>query len=62
MKGELMTQKEFEKRKRAIEDYRKEVVSSKSHSRRFLKKFGVVTKKGKLTKEFKALCIQQEAA
>lgn len=52
-----MTQEEKEKLKNALKAYKREVTASKEASRKFLVELGLFTKKGKVRKGYKDICI-----
>lgn len=54
-----MTDKERKDFLKGLKEYKKEVTSSREEARAFLVRLGVFTKKGKLTKPYKNLCIPE---
>lgn len=57
-----MSQQERKKFKEAVESYKKEVLSSKEASQKFLIELGIFTRKGNVRKPYKHLCIPQDLA
>lgn len=57
-----MSDQEKKQYKKSVETYKKQVLSSKEASQRFLIELGVFTEKGNLRKPYKHLCIPQERA
>ncbi len=45
-----------------IDDYKNKVTENKKESSKFLKEIGILTKKGKVKKEYQDICIQQDQA
>lgn len=54
-----MTDKEKKDFSKTIDEYMTDVLKSKSSSEKFLKDIGVITKGGKVSKNYKNLCIPQ---
>ena len=55
-----MTDVEKKEFSRAIREYKTHVLKSKNSSQKFLREIGIITKGGKLSKNYKNLCIPQE--
>ena len=56
----IMTDLEKKKFSKAIKEYKLDVLKSKDSSQKFLRELGIITKSGKLAKNYKNLCIPLE--
>lgn len=55
-----MCKKDIDKLDTQIKDFGKKVSSRKSYSEKFLQEIGVLTKEGKISKNYQQLCTQPE--